>query len=105
MMSNPGSRAPSVSPSANPSAAARALPQLRAKLALVHGRVQKSKEGVIHLMASSIYDRAIALESLSALDGPPFTLSRADEVIRPQQPRGDNHPRNVRVIPKSRDFH
>jgi error-prone DNA polymerase len=76
-----------------------------AKLALVHGHVQKSKEGVIHLMASSIHDRTVALQSLSDLDGPPFTPAHADEVIRPQQPRGTNHPRNVRVIPKSRDFH
>ncbi|MEM8876643.1 MAG: error-prone DNA polymerase [Pseudomonadota bacterium] len=76
-----------------------------AKLALVHGHVQKSKEGVIHLMATSIYDRTATLQSLSELDGPPFTPSRADEVIRPQPPRGYNHPRNVRIIPKSRDFH
>jgi error-prone DNA polymerase len=76
-----------------------------AKLALVHGRVQKSKEGVIHLMASSIYDRTATLQTLSVLDAAPFTPSRADEVIRPQAPRGYNHPRDVRVIPKSRDFH
>ena len=76
-----------------------------AKLALVHGHVQKSREGVIHLMATSIHDRTAVLQSLSDIDGPTFTPSRADEVVRPQPPRGYNHPRNVRIIPKSRDFH
>jgi hypothetical protein len=39
-------------------------------------------------------------------------LTRADEIKHPQHPRGPKgadgkfvHPRNVRVLPKSRDFH
>jgi error-prone DNA polymerase len=76
-----------------------------AKLMVASGRIQKSKEGVIHLMATSLHDRTATLQNLSELDNPPFTPSRADEVIRPQPPRGYNHPRNARIIPKSRDFH
>jgi error-prone DNA polymerase len=30
---------------------------------------------------------------------------RGDEVARPQTARGHGHPRNVRILPKSRDFH
>ena len=79
---------------------------MSAKLALVHGHVQKSKEGVIHLMATSIHDRTHELRRLSDIDTPPLTPSRADEVVRPQLPRGrGRHPRDVRIIPKSRDFH
>ena len=79
---------------------------MSAKLALVHGHVQKSKEGVIHLMATSIHDRTHDLRRLSDIDTPPLTPSRADEVVRPQLPRGrGRHPRDVRIIPKSRDFH
>ncbi|MEL7030515.1 MAG: hypothetical protein AAGL49_15205, partial [Pseudomonadota bacterium] len=37
---------------------------------------------------------------------PRAPLARADEVLRPVPPgRGARHPRDVRVIPKSRDFH
>ncbi len=87
-----------------------------AKLALVHGRVQKSVEGVIHLMASSIHDHSHELDRLSDSHQASLTPSRADEVIRPQIARGDSakgsltpsrarHPRDVRIIPRSRDFH
>ena len=43
----------------------------------------------------------------------PIPIARADEVLRPnpgsarskEQPRLTGHPRNVRILPKSRDFH
>lgn len=77
-----------------------------AKLAVVHGHVQKSKEGVIHLMATAVHDRTHVLERLSDSHNPAVELSPADEVLRPKTPRGSGrHPRNVRIIPKSRDFH
>lgn len=91
------------------------------KLMLVMGHVQKSKEGVIHLMATSLYDRTDDLATLSTLHTAPQSLARADEVIRPVLSRADSvkgglvkdakvpsrhrHPRDVRIIPKSRDFH
>lgn len=75
------------------------------RLILIEGKIQKSPEGVVHLVATRIRDRTSELSRLS--DRPPLTfpLSRADEVVRPQHPRTSNHPRNVRIIPKSRDFH
>jgi error-prone DNA polymerase len=79
-------------------------PLMASRLMEAHGVVQKSKEGVIHLMADRIIDRTDLLDQLSDEGPPPVTLSRADVVAHPQVPRG-RHPRDVRVIPKSRDFH
>jgi error-prone DNA polymerase len=53
--------------------------------------VQKSWAGVVHLLARRIYDRSDELSRLA--EG---LQSRADRA---------HHPRNVRVIPRSRDFH
>ncbi|WAJ26266.1 error-prone DNA polymerase [Antarcticirhabdus aurantiaca] len=71
----------------------------------VRGRVQRSAEGVVHVVAARLIDRTPDLAHLSEEDRPNFQLTRADEVLRPQVPRGTNHPRNQRIIPKSRDFH
>ncbi len=77
---------------------------MAARLMCVEGEVQRSPEGVVHLMASRIHDRTGELARLSdAHDANPM-LSRADEFLHPQYPRG-KHPRDVRVLPKSRDFH
>jgi error-prone DNA polymerase len=66
-------------------------PTMAARLMAVEGRVQKSWAGVVHLLARRIHDRSDELSRLSeAAHGAP---DRA------------RHPRNVRVIPKSRDFH
>ena len=77
-----------------------------ARLLLVEGRVQKSKEGVTHLMGARVIDRSAELARLSEDHHPEIELTRADEVKHPQ--RGDAmfvHPRDVRILPKSRDFH
>jgi error-prone DNA polymerase len=74
------------------------------RLLVVEGRVQKSPEGVVHLMAARVFDRSADLGRLSMIHRTEVALSRADEFVHPQVPRG-GHPRNVRVIPKSRDFH
>ncbi|WP_099867308.1 error-prone DNA polymerase [Pararhizobium haloflavum] len=76
-----------------------------AKLALVEGRIQKSKEGVVHLMATAVLDRTQDLQNLSDAHAARIALARADEVTRPQYSRGNSHPRDVRIIPRSRDFH
>ncbi|PZQ10379.1 MAG: error-prone DNA polymerase [Ancylobacter novellus] len=78
-----------------------------ARLLLVEGRVQKSPEGVTHLMAERVLDRSDELARLSGDDAAlTIELTRADEFTHPQQPRGvSGHPRNVRIMPKSRDFH
>jgi error-prone DNA polymerase len=68
---------------------------MSARLAVIEGEVQKSKEGVIHVMASAVYDRSDLLDGLA--------LSHRVEETAPQRLHG--HPRNARVVPKSRDFH
>ena len=77
-----------------------------ARLLLVEGRVQKSPEGVTHLMAERVFDRSGELRRLSADADLTIEITRADEFAHPQQPRGaSGHPRNVRILPRSRDFH
>ncbi|WP_081629365.1 error-prone DNA polymerase [Methylopila sp. M107] len=79
---------------------------MAARLLLVEGRVQKSPEGVIHLMAERVFDRTAELKRLSEDHDPRIEISRADEFLHPQHPRGSqSHPRSVRILPKSRDFH
>ena len=74
------------------------------RLLVIEGKVQRSPEGVIHLMAQKIFDRTPELRRLSEDHETHITLSRADEFLHPQVTRG-GHPRDVRIIPKSRDFH
>jgi error-prone DNA polymerase len=82
---------------------------MAARIMLVEGQLQRSPEGVIHLMATRIEDRTETLATLSQTHDVNPAYSPADEVKRPQRPRHQartsNHPRNVRIIPKSRDFH
>ena len=63
-----------------------------ARLLLAEGRVQKSPEGVVHLMAERLIDRSQDLHLLSSDALPPAAPTH-------------RHPRNVRVLPPSRDFH
>ncbi len=80
---------------------------MAARLMLAHGVVQRSPEGVVHLMARRVEDRSDLLDSLSD-GGLTPQLARADEVARLQAPRPAHlhrHPRDVRIIPQSRDFH
>ncbi len=85
------------------------LAVMAARLMQVEGLVQRSPEGVIHLMAQRIIDRSPLLLTLSEAHQPNPQLSRADEFLHPQHPRGaartGSHPRAVRTFPKSRDFH
>jgi len=76
-----------------------------ARLLVVEGRVQKSKEGVIHVMTERLFDRTAELDRLSEDHRARLALSVAEEFIHPQPPRRSHHPRNVRIMPKSRDFH
>ena len=87
---------------------------MASRLMLAEGEVQRSKEGVIHLMATRIVDRTDMLDALGSDRRFEPDLCRADEVKHPQVPRGRSegdyaqrhgHPRNVRILPKSRDFH
>lgn len=75
-----------------------------ARLMEVRGRVEYDDE-VIHVIAAHLTDATHQLHALSddLLAAP---LARADEVNRPMPERGGGgHPRDTRIIPKSRDFH
>jgi error-prone DNA polymerase len=78
-----------------------------ARLMLVSGRVQRAGD-IIHVVADRIDDCTHWLGELSEDVEMKNPLARADEIARPNHDRrapAARHPRNVRVIPKSRDFH
>jgi len=100
-------------------------PVMAARLMLASGEVQRSVEGVTHLMTSRVEDYTFMLDEITTHDRPDMPMARADEVNRPVY-RNENrqaarqaaeaagprpayprhgHPRNVRILPKSRDFH
>ena len=72
---------------------------MAARLMVVEGQLQRSKEGVLHVMASRILDRSELLGQLSELDAADPLLSPADKAPHAR------HPRQVRLLPRSRDFH
>ena len=69
-----------------------------ARLMVVEGKVQRGEGDVVHLVAGHIYDRSAELNRLSEdeQDAPSW---------RAQALNLHKHPRNVRTVPKSRDFH
>ena len=100
-------------------------PVMAARLMLATGEVQRSVEGVTHLMTSRVEDYSFMLDDITRRDSPDIPMCRADEVNRPVYRNEDRraaraereaaqpqpayprhgHPRNVRILPKSRDFH
>jgi len=100
-------------------------PVMAARLMLATGEVQRSVEGVTHLMTSRVEDYTFMLDDITSRDSPDIPMCRADEVNRPVYRNEDRqaarsaretarprpayprhgHPRNVRILPKSRDFH
>ena len=81
---------------------------MAARLMHVCGTVQ-TKDGVVHLVAERVTDLTDDLGLLSDAELALDTL-RADHVTRPlpstlKEPPPRTHPRNVRVIPKAREFH
>ena len=93
-----------------------------ARLVLIRGRVQRHQD-IIHVVAGALEDRSELLSTLveGRHDPMPLPIANADEVLRPDpgsarteghmhHPRfGERpkpgHPRDQRVLPKSRDFH
>ena len=78
---------------------------MTSRLLLARGKIQRSPEGIVHLIAERLADRTADLDHLGARPSA-LPLARADEVARPGRdvyisPR---HPRDARIIPKSRDF-
>ncbi|MGB5484175.1 MAG: hypothetical protein WBM93_06710, partial [Parasphingorhabdus sp.] len=99
-------------------------PVMAARLMLATGEVQRSVEGVTHLMTSRVEDYTFMLDEITDRERPNMPMARADEVNRPVYRNEDRqaaraagsppqhvarsnggHPRNVRILPKSRDFH
>jgi error-prone DNA polymerase len=89
-----------------------------ARLILIEGKVQKSVEGVVHIVAERLIDRTYEMSRLSDGSLEPFAaLPAGAALIEPidgeeMHPRYDrnktpraHHPRNVRILPRSRDFH
>jgi error-prone DNA polymerase len=87
-----------------------------ARLVEVEGHIQSSPEKVVHLVADRLFDRS---HDLIALDNdalvrkfgvpsgpvPPDTLNGDRHEHPNQAPQKHRHPRNVRILPRSRDFH
>ena len=65
-----------------------------ARLMLVEGKIQRSPENVIHLVAERISDRTADLDLLSDAEMPNSEPAR--DLHR--------HPRAMKILPKSRDF-
>jgi error-prone DNA polymerase len=82
---------------------------MASRLMLVEGEIQRSPEGVVHLMGAIVHDRSAELDRLSEDHRTEIELSRADVFEHPQMPRHNvprgSHPRDVRILPRSRDFH
>ncbi len=75
-----------------------------ARLMAVHGIIQRDEDdGVIHVIARKLEDDTHMLRHLSE-DSMPSTLSQGD-AGGSWRPPASRHPRDVEIIPKSRDFH
>lgn len=91
---------------------------MSARLMLIRGRIQRHEE-IIHVVSAAIEDRSDLLATLmeDAEEPMPVPIANADEVLRPEPgsarsslvSRGSGHarrhPRNERIMPRSRDFH
>ncbi|MDX2158079.1 MAG: error-prone DNA polymerase [Hyphomicrobiaceae bacterium] len=92
---------------------------MTARLMLVRGRIQRH-EGIVHIVSGVIEDRSDLLATLmeDAEMPMPVPIANADEVLRPDPgsarspahprwpgARHAGHPREARIIPRSRDFH
>jgi error-prone DNA polymerase len=75
-----------------------------ARLMAIHGIVQRDPDSdVIHFVARRLEDHTNMLHHLNEeMMDPPLSRGDAPGAIRPPQRR---HPRDVEIIPKSRDFH
>lgn len=83
------------------------LPLMASRLMEAQGVVQRVREGevdVLHLMADRIVDRTGELARLSEDHRARIDISPGDKALRPDI-RRQGHPRNIRILPKSRDFH
>jgi error-prone DNA polymerase len=87
-----------------------------ARLVLVEGYIQSSPEKVVHLVAERLFDRSgdlvhLANDALSRKHAVPVGPALIEPLHDDRRQHPDNpaqkirHPRNVRILPRSRDFH
>jgi error-prone DNA polymerase len=87
-----------------------------ARLILVEGYIQSSPEQVTHLVAQRLFDRShdlvgLANDALSRKHAVPAGPALIEPLHDDRRQHPDNpaqrirHPRNVRILPPSRDFH
>jgi error-prone DNA polymerase len=87
-----------------------------ARLVLVEGYIQSSPEKVVHLVAGRLFDRSrdladLANDTLSRKHALPAGPALIEPLHDDRRQHPDNpaqkirHPRNVRILPRSRDFH
>ena len=87
---------------------------MAARLVVIHGRIQR-KDNIIHIVSSRLEDRTewLGLLTESGRAAMPAPAAVADEAQQSEpgaarardRPRWAGHPRNERILPKSRDFH
>ncbi|GGC83552.1 error-prone DNA polymerase [Chelatococcus reniformis] len=70
---------------------------MTSRVLMVEGRIQRSKEDIVHLVADRLVDRTKDFGDLARQPDP------SDLLADTRAPGG--HPRNVRLLPRSRDFH
>jgi error-prone DNA polymerase len=86
-----------------------------ARLVLVEGYIQSSPEKVVHLVAERLFDRSrdlvqLANDALSRKPAVPAGPALIEPLHDDQRQHPENpaqkirHPRNVRILPRSRDF-
>jgi error-prone DNA polymerase len=87
-----------------------------ARLVLVEGYIQSSPDKVVHLVAERLFDRSrdlalLAGDALSRKHALPAGPALIEPLHDDRRQHPDNpaqkirHPRNVRILPRSRDFH
>jgi error-prone DNA polymerase len=87
-----------------------------ARLILVEGYIQSSPEQVTHLVAQRLFDRShdlinLASDSLHRKHAVPVGPALIEPLHDDRRQHPDNparkirHPRNLRILPRSRDFH
>ncbi len=78
---------------------------MAARLMLIEGEIQRSEEGVVHLMARRVVDLTGLLDNLQRDEAALADLSCGDEIRHSPRPSTHGHPRNTRILPGSRNFH
>jgi len=73
-------------------------------LLLVDGRIQRSPEGVVHVVADRLADRSTSLHTMEEDAAAPVAPIHADELPDPRVKGSVGYFNQLRTIPRSRDF-